>query len=77
MREGNACISLEVSLLTMELASPVTLEGIELASCPCSMSCAYYLSTCTAGGSNVPVLTPFTHAGVFFICVVPCGFLCW
>lgn len=42
----------------------------------CSMSCAYYLSTCTAGGSNIPVLIPFTHSGVFSICVAPCGFLC-
>lgn len=66
IREGNACVSLELSLLVMELASPVTLRGILLASCPCrgcSVSCACYLSPCMAGGSNIPVLIPFTHLG--------------
>lgn len=42
----------------------------------CSVSCAYYLSACTAEGSNIPVLTPFTHLGSSSFVVAPCGFLC-
>lgn len=79
IREGNGCVSLELSLLMMELVSPVTLRALcwpLVLAVACSVSCAYYLSPCTAEGSNIPVLIPFTYLGCLSFLVAPCGFLC-
>lgn len=77
IREGN--VSLELSFLVMELASPVTLRGIVLASCPCSgLQCVMcsLLKHSHSWRKQHPSPYSFYSSGMFFICVAPCGFLC-
>lgn len=45
--------------------------------CPLSFQGAvmcHVLITCTAWGRNIPIPAPFTHSGIFFFCILPCGF---
>lgn len=72
IREGNACVSLEISLLVRELARPVTFRGIVLASCPCR-GLQYVMCLLLKHLHSWRKQHPSSYSGVFFICVAPSG----